>query len=62
VSVPAEVSHEIFLMNPEVSSFNSEVESRPIRVVRAVTWFSILVGALSFWMVAGWMAWSYMRP
>jgi len=49
-------------MNPEIPSIDDGLESRSIRLVRALTWFAILAGALSFWLLAGWVALAYLRP
>lgn len=51
----------IFAMNPGPSLSDDALESRAGRIVRAGTWLAILAGALSFWMLAGWMAWAFLR-
>lgn len=48
-------------MNSDTSSFDEAAESRTVRLVRAVTWFGILAAALSFRMLAAWLAWAYWR-
>jgi hypothetical protein len=49
-------------MNSETTTSDTLVETRPVRIVRAVTWTVILAGAAGFWATAGWVAWAYLRP
>jgi hypothetical protein len=56
------MENPIFDMNPGSSSLDDALKSRSTKVVRAVTWFGILAGAVSFWVLAGLMAWAYLRP
>lgn len=48
-------------MKPGTTHLDAEAESWSARVARAVTWFVILAGALSFWVLAGWVAWAYLE-
>jgi len=48
-------------MNSETATSDNLVDTRPVRIVRAVTWTAILAGAMLFWMVVGWMVWGYLR-
>jgi hypothetical protein len=49
-------------MNFEAVERSSSEESRPAPLARMFTWIGILIGAASFWLLAGWLVWSYSTP
>jgi hypothetical protein len=49
-------------MNAETTTPDHLAASRPVRIVRAVTWTTILAAAVGFWTTAGWLMWAYLRP
>lgn len=49
-------------MNTEITPADKLEQTRMVRIARAVTWMTILTGALGFWTVAGWLTWAFLRP
>lgn len=50
------------MMDGEIETLTSAPESRPVHMARALTWLSLLTGALLFWVLVVWIVWGYLRP